>query len=75
MRKELFVALGGGLLLVVCCAGTVLLAGAGASLAFAALRSHLAVIVAPLVVAGLVAAALVVSRRHTNGDNPGARLS
>jgi hypothetical protein len=75
LRNEALIAVAGVLLVVVCCAGPVLLAGAGASLALAALRAHLAVIIAPLVVAVLIAAALVLRGRHTDGNAPGARRS
>jgi len=73
--REALIVVGGVLLVVFCCAGPVLFAGAGASLALAALRAHLAVIVAPLVVAALIAAALVYRGRRTNGNAPGARRS
>jgi hypothetical protein len=75
LRNEALIGIAGVLLVAVCCAGPVLLAGAGASLALAALRVHLAVVVVPLAAAALIAAAVLLRGRRSSGNASGARRS
>jgi hypothetical protein len=69
MLKELSVTIAGILLLVLCCAGPLLFASAGASLALALARVHLPIIIAPLVLAALIAAILVFRARRSNAKD------
>jgi hypothetical protein len=64
MRKDLLLPVAGVLLVALCCAVPFLVAGLGSALVLAMLRAHLAVIVAPLVVAAIIAVILVARARQ-----------
>jgi hypothetical protein len=65
MRKDLILPVAGALLVALCCAGPLLLAGLGSALVLAALRAHLVVIVVPVALAAIVAVIVVVRARRS----------
>lgn len=64
MRKDLMLPVAGVLLVALCCAGPFFVAGLGSAVIVAALRAHPVVIVAPVVVAAIIAVILVARARR-----------
>ena len=64
MRNDVIAGVVAVVLLVVCCAGPILLAGIGASAALAVVHAQPAIIVAPLAIVALSAAGLLFRARR-----------